>query len=178
MSPADNQATPHVWAKAPDVIICLSPCVMATPDQAASLFDEGWAVAKPRNGSISLANPMRGWWPSSPTAFIVLGAGTNTSSSRFTAWTCASPASLSRDTGKVTTYTIEGEDTKTGEKIKLFTGISPELYQEVVNAHDKYKEVIVEVEALAIKSLAHGNPTLKCVRYHKMDLKEAALSID
>ncbi len=177
-SPADNQATPHVWAKTPDVTVCLSPCVMATPDQAASLFDEGWARGKAEKRVYFAGEPDEGLVAIIPDSVHRSGRGNKYKFKPFHSVDVRVTGFSSRDTGKVTTYTIEGEDTKTGEKINLFTGISPELYQEVVNAHDKYKEVIVEVEALAIKSLAHGNPTLKCVRYDKMSLKEDALSID
>jgi hypothetical protein len=74
-----------------------------------------------------------------------------------------------RDTGKVTTYTVEAVDIKTGETVKIFTGISPELHAEIVEAEKNYKETIVEIEALALKCLNHGNPTLKSIRYDKME---------
>ena len=176
-SPDENRLKPRVWPKDGNVTICLSPCVMATPDQAAKLFDEGWARGKAEKRVYFASEPYEGLVAINPESTHKGGRSNkwkfkpfHSVDVRVTSYSC-------RDTGKVTTYTIEGKDTKTGEKIRLFTGISPELYQEIVRAHSMYKEVIVEVEALAIKSLAHGNPTLKGVRYDKMEPKTPELAI-
>jgi hypothetical protein len=168
---ATNGAQPHIWAGDENATVCVSPCVMGSPAQAAELFEQGWARGKAEKRVYFAGEPYEGLVAVDPNSVHRPGRNNkwkfkpfHSVDVRLTAWS-------SRHTGKVMTYTLEGVDTKTGEAFKMFTGISPEVYQEIQDAGLKYQHVIIEVEALALKSLSHSNPTFKSVRYDKMTPK-------
>ena len=169
--PENVQQKPHVWKKTDAVTICISPCLEVTPSQAAKLFTAGWENGKSAKRVMFSGEPYEGLVGIDPESVHKGGRSNKWKFKPFHSVDVRITGCSKSDKGKTTSYQILGEDIKSGETIKLFTGISPETYQEVLDAQQKYSAVVIEVEALAIKSLAHGNPTLKGIRYDKMTQK-------
>jgi hypothetical protein len=164
-----NGKKPCVWAKDGNVSICVSPCVLVSPAEAANLFNQGWAQGKPEKRVYFEGDPYEGLVAIDPNSPHKGGRSNKWKFKPFHSIDARITSHSCRDTGKVTTYTVEAVDIKTGETVKIFTGISAELHAEIVEAEKNYKETIVEIEALALKCLNHGNPTLKSIRYDKME---------
>jgi hypothetical protein len=167
----ENGGKPHVWANDGNVTICVSPCVLASPAEAAKLFNQGWAQGKPEKRVYFDGEPYEGLVAIDPNSQHKGGRSNKWKFKPFHSVDAKITSHSCRNTGKVITYTVEAVDTKTGEPVRVFTGISPELYAEILGAEQNYKETIGEIEALALKDINHGNPTLKGIRYDKMEPK-------
>lgn len=164
----DNAKKPFVWLAGKNVQVCVTPCRVVAPQEAARLFAQGWADGKDTKRVIFEGEPYEGLVGIDPLSVHKGGRSNKWKFKPFHSVDVRITDLSKSDKGKTISYQINGEDIKSGEKVKLFTGISPELYEELTKAKQDYKEVVIEVEALAIKSLAHGNPTLKAIRYDKM----------
>ena len=70
--------------------------------------------------------------------------------------------------GKVPLFQVHGCDVKTGEIVKITSGISPEMFAEIKRAEQEYATVIVEAEVSSLKDLKSANPTLLAIRYDRM----------
>jgi len=167
----ENGGKPYVWANDGNVTICVSPCVLVTPAEAARLFNEGWSQGKQEKRVYYAGEPYEGLVGIDPNSLHKGGRSNKWKFKPFHSIDARITSPSCRNTGKVTTYTVEAIDIKTGEAVRIFTGISPELYAEILEAEKNYKGTIVEIEALALKSLNHSNPTLKGIRYDKMEPK-------
>jgi ATP-dependent DNA ligase len=71
--------------------------------------------------------------------------------------------------GKVPLFEVHGYDTKTGEIVKITSGISPEMFAEMKRAEQQFAAVIVEAELSSLKDLKSANATLLGIRYDKME---------
>ena len=121
-----NGKKPCVWAKDGNVSICVSPCVLVSPAEAANLFNQGWAQGKPEKRVYSEGDPYEGLVAIDPNSPHKGGRSNKWKFKPFHSIDARITSHSCRDTGKVTTYTVEAVDIKTGETVKIFTGISPE----------------------------------------------------
>ena len=167
-NPSNPKLHPRFWARYGQTTICVTPTRLVTKEQASEIFSKGWELGKAQKRVIIDGDSYEGTVLIDPDSLHKGGRSNKWKVKPFHTVDVKVTSFSSKDTGKVMTYEVKGEDTKTGEKIRVCTGISPEFYKEVKDASQRFESVIVEVEALAIKSLAHGNPTLKNIRYDKM----------
>ena len=179
VNPESPKLHPHFWARYGKTSIVITPCRLVTKEQAAQIFEKGWQKGQAQKRVMIEGEPYEGTVLIDPDSVHKGGRSNKWKVKPFHTVDVKVTSFSSKDTGKVITYEVQGEDIKSGEKIRVCTGISPEFYKEVKEAKSKYEQVIVEVEALAIKNLAHGNPTLKNIRYDKMTpLQKAELGME
>ena len=58
---------------------------------------------------------------------------------------------------------------KSGEPVKITSGISPAMFARLKKAQDHYPALIVEAEVSSLKDLQSANPTIQTVRFDKME---------
>lgn len=169
--PEETTTVPFEFARQGKVSACITPCQMVSPKEAQLLFEEGWNQGKATKRIYFGGAPYEGLVGIKPQSVHQSGRSNKWKFKPFHSVDIQVISFNSRHTGKVQTYEVCGRDTKTGESVRICTGISPEMFAQIEDAAQDYETVILEVEALAIKNLAHGNPTLKAVRWDKMTPK-------
>jgi hypothetical protein len=157
--------------------VFITPCKMVTPDEAAQIFSRGWEQGKAAKRVMFGGKPYEGIVLINPDSIHLPGRSNKWKVKPFHTVDIEVTSLVSKDTGKVITYEVQGFDTKSGEKVRLFTGINKSQFEEMQKAKLEYEKLIIEVEALAIKSLQHGNPTFKSVRYDKMPLRSPLIEV-
>ena len=60
--------------------------------------------------------------------------------------------------GKVPLYEVHGYDTKTGETVKITSGVSPAMFARLKQAQDQYPALIIEVEVSSLRRASISQP--------------------
>lgn len=168
VDPTSAKETPRTWLQKPAVSIQITPCKLVTPAVAADMFNQGWAEGKNNKRVMFHSEPYEGLVAINPDSTHKAGRNNKWKFKPFHSLDIEVTGLQTSNTGKTRTFRIDGKDTKTQTPVSLYTGISPTLFSEIEQATVQYKAVILEIEALAIKSLQHANPTVKAIRYDRM----------
>lgn len=170
---AQSVATPVPWAEAANATVSITPCELATPAEAARLFAQGWEAGRDRRRVIYGGHPYEGMVLINPKSVYKAGRSNKWKVKPFHTLDLCVTQLEAKTSGKTSVFEVRGEDLKSGQSVRVFSGIGSEQYEELQAAAQHYRDVIIEVEALALKELPNANPTFKTVRYDRMEPKFA-----
>ncbi len=159
---------PYLWDKSERVSICITPCQEITREAAVDLFRNGWEQGKAHRRVMLGGLPYEGLVLIDPESVHKGGRGNKWKVKPFHTVDIQVTELQEGHSGKVPLYEVHGYDTKSGETVKITSGISPAMFASLNEAQDHYPALIVEVEVSSLKDLQSANPTIQTVRFDRM----------
>ncbi|HOC54118.1 MAG TPA: hypothetical protein PKI20_00705 [Verrucomicrobiota bacterium] len=160
---------PHLWDRSERAGIYITPCQDLTLAQAADLFRQGWEAGKAQKRVMVGGLPYEGLVLINPESLHKGGRSHKWKVKPFHTVDIVVTELKEGHSGKVPLFEVHGYDTKTGEIVKITSGISPEMFAEMKRAEQQFAAVIVEAELSSLKDLKSANATLLGIRYDKME---------
>ena len=159
---------PYLWDRSERTGIYITPCQELTLAEAAGLFRQGWEAGKPQKRVMVAGLPYEGIVLINPESLHQGGRSNKWKVKPFHTVDIRLAQLKEGHSGKVPIFEVHGYDVKTGEIVKITSGISPEVFAEIKRAEQQYATVIVEAEVSSLKDLKSANPTILAVRYDRM----------
>ncbi len=159
---------PYLWDRSERTGIYITPCQELTLAEAADLFRRGWEAGKPQKRIMVAGLPYEGIVLINPESLHQGGRSNKWKVKPFHTVDIRVAQLKEGHSGKVPLFEVHGCDVKTGEIVKITSGISPEMFAEIKRAEQEYATVIVEAEVSSLKDLKSANPTLLAIRYDRM----------
>ena len=167
--PEDAQVMrPHLWDRNERAGIYITPCQELTLAQVAALFRQGWEAGKAQKRVTVGGLPYEGLVLINPESLHQGGRSNKWKVKPFHTVDIRVAQLREGHSGKVPLFEVRGCDVKTGEIVKITSGISPEMFAEIKRAEQEYATVIVEAEVSSLKDLKSANPTILAIRYDRM----------
>ncbi len=168
---------PYVWDKNARVSICITPCQETTREGAAELFRAGWEEGR-KNRRVMLGGaPYEGLVLIDPESLHRGGRSNKWKVKPFHTVDILVTELREGFSGKVPLFEVHGCDTKSGERAKITSGISPAMFAQLKQAQDQYPTLIIEVEVSSLRELQSANPTIQAIRFDKMGSPKRELQI-
>jgi hypothetical protein len=169
IAPELHSKIPMVWSESEGVLICITPCWEFGREEAMQLFQQGWAAGKPQRRVDVYGQEYEGLVLIDPDSMHTGGRANKWKVKPFHTQDICVTGLEQNQAGKVPVRVIYGYDTKTGETVKITSGVSPAVFSQVQHAQTHYSQVIVEVEVSSLRALASANPTLLSIRFDRME---------
>lgn len=159
---------PHLWDRNERAGIYITPCQKLTLAQVADLFRQGWEAGKAQKRVTVGGLPYEGLVLINPESLHKGGRSHKWKVKPFHTVDIVVTELKEGHSGKVSVFEVHGYDTKTGETVKITSGISPEVFADMKRAEQQFAAVIVEAEVSSLKDLKSANPTILAIRYDRM----------
>lgn len=159
---------PYLWDKSERVSICITPCQEITREAAVELFRIGWEQGKAHKRVMVGGLPGEGLVLIDPGSLHKAGRSNKWKVKPFHTVDIRVTELHEGHSGKVPLYEVHGYDTKTGETVKITSGVSAAMFARLKQAQDQYAALIIEVEVSSLRTLQSANPTIQTIRLDKM----------
>lgn len=159
---------PYLWDKSERVSICITPCQEITREAAVELFRIGWEQGKAHKRVMVGGLPGEGLVLIDPGSLHKAGRSNKWKVKPFHTVDIRVTELHEGHSGKVPLYEVHGYDTKTGETVKITSGVSPAMFARLKQAQDQFAALIIEVEVSSLRTLQSANPTIQTIRFDKM----------
>lgn len=168
---------PFLWHRGEKARISITPCQEVTREEAIQLFRDGWERGKAHKRVLVGGLPYEG--------LVLIDPGSLHKAGRSNKWKVKPFHTVDirvtdlheGHSGKVPLYEVHGCDTKTGETVKITSGVSPAMFARLKQAQDQYAALIIEVEVSSLRELQSANPTIQTIRFDKMGSLKRELEV-